>query len=94
MKEILDNAGLAAMLDPLSDTDKSEKIIRKSLSIPAKELMVVKNIRSILESRHICTTDSEILRIGLSCLNNLSEEELINEYSRLKKIQTGRPKKK
>ena len=69
-------------------------LIRRSYTIPLKELKYIEKIKEKALKKMIIWNDSEILRISLSIASELPFIALEKGFSKLEKVRVGRPIKK
>ena len=69
-------------------------LIRRSYTIPLKELKYIEKIKEKALKKMIIWNDSEILRISLSIASELPFIALEEGFSKLEKVRVGRPIKK
>jgi hypothetical protein len=75
-------------------TKSHTKVVRKTFSIPEKEIHLFEQIQDKALNKKVVLGESEVLRLGLLIVSELSDEELSLSARRLEKIPTGRPTKK
>lgn len=69
------------------------RVIRDSFSFPEDEYLRLKELKLRLGMLGLDAKKSEILRLGLSVLVQLSDDELSAAMLLLPKVKTGRPVK-
>jgi len=69
-------------------------LVRRSYTIPMKELKYIEKIKEKALKKMIIWNDSEILRISLSIASELPFIALEEGFSKLEKVRVGRPIKK
>ena len=69
-------------------------LIRRSYTIPTKELKYIEKIKEKALKKMIVWNDYEILRISLSIASELPFIALEEGFSKLEKVRVGRPIKK
>jgi hypothetical protein len=78
--------------DDISAQEAREKVVRKSAAITIKDLEILQLIKDNCLNHKIVLNDSEVIRLGLSLIAKLSEEDLIKASKEITKLPTGRPK--
>ncbi len=66
--------------------------IRKTFSIPVEELKNIELIKDKALNKKIILRDSEVIRMSLLMMIEVSEEDLIQIFGKMKILQKGRPK--
>lgn len=74
--------------------EKENKLVRKSYTIPVKELKYIEKIKEKALKKMLIWNDSEVLRISLSIASELPFIALEEGFSKLEKVRVGRPIKK
>jgi hypothetical protein len=72
---------------------KKEKLVRDSFTIPESEYVVLSSVKKACLEASIEVKKSELLRVAIGQLSQMSIPKLSNALNNLQKIQTGRPKK-
>lgn len=67
------------------------KVVREAFTIPEGEHGQIEEVRSRLLGLAVAVSKSEILRAGLSLLNQLDDQELVAAVEKLDRVKTGRP---
>ncbi len=68
------------------------KVVRDSFTMPQTDYELITALKKRSLESGIQTTKSEILRAGLSALNQMTEVEFVSRIEAVEKIKTGRPK--
>ncbi len=68
------------------------KVVRDSFTMPQTDYELITALKKRSLESGIQTTKSEILRAGLSALNQMTEVEFVSKIEAVEKIKTGRPK--
>ncbi len=68
------------------------KVVRDSFTMPQTDYELITALKKRSLESGIQTTKSEILRAGLSALNQMTEVEFVRKIEAVEKIKTGRPK--
>lgn len=68
------------------------KTIRDTFTLPEDDYVIIKHSRKRLLKQEISVTKSEIIRIGLKVLQEMSDKDLKDCYNLIKKVKIGRPK--
>jgi hypothetical protein len=68
------------------------KTIRDTFTLPEDDYTVINQCKKRFLKQEVSVTKSEIIRIGLKVLEQMSDEEMMNSYSLIRKIKIGRPK--
>ena len=68
------------------------KVIRDSFTIPGNEYESISLIKKRCMKSGISANKSEILRAGLSVLNDMPDRELARTFESLPRVKTGRPR--
>lgn len=92
----IENEGIAAMFDPGSVAEVSEvkkKVKVKSFSLTQDDLKVIDSIRSRLGNKLISLSESEVVRIALQSIFNMTDDDLLTRYKNIQKVPVGRPQK-
>jgi hypothetical protein len=74
--------------------DSDSKLVRKSYTIPLKELKHIEKIKEKALKKMIVWNDSEILRISLALASELPFIALEEVFSKLERVRIGRPIKR
>ena len=90
VKKII-QAQLAAV--QASPKEKKDKLIRDSFTIPESEYVVLSTVKKACLNAAIEVKKSELIRIALGQLGQMSIPKLSSALKGLTKIQSGRPKK-
>lgn len=69
------------------------RVIRKTFSMPESELSLIEQAKNKALNRRIVLGESEVLRIGLMMVSELSDDALEKISGRLEKMPLGRPPK-
>ena len=67
--------------------------VRDSFTFPTEDHELIQKIITRCLQRSVSVNKSETLRAALQLLHNLSDKELVEALSEIKKIKTGRPPK-
>lgn len=70
------------------------RVVRKTFSIPEKELDLINKIKDKALDRKIVLAESEVVRLGFIVLTELSGDDIESLSERLEKMPMGRPPKK
>lgn len=70
-----------------------QKSIRKSFSLTKTEIELILKIQDKALNKKVVLSDSEVARIGLLLLSELSDDDLASLSKRLEKTPLGRPVK-
>lgn len=73
---------------------KESQLVRRSYTIPIKELKHIEKIKEKALKKMLVWNDSEILRISLAIAYELPFIALEESFSRLEKVRVGRPVKR
>jgi len=76
------------------EKDKKPKLIRDSFTIPEDEYQVLVAAKKRIVKSGLEVRKTEIVRIGLALVGKASLAELKKQLGALKKLQSGRPKRK
>jgi len=76
------------------EKDKKPKLIRDSFTIPEDEYQVLVAAKKRIVKSGLEVRKTEIVRIGLALVGKASLAELKKHLGALKKLQSGRPKRK
>lgn len=68
------------------------KTKRDTFTIPENDYNIIDQCKKRFLKQEIIVTKSEIIRIGLKLLQDLSNEDLKKSYTLIDKIKIGRPK--
>jgi hypothetical protein len=90
VKKII-QAQLAAV--QASPKEKKDKLIRDSFTIPESEYVVLSSVKKACLNASIEVKKSELIRIAIGQLGQMSIPKLTSALKGLTKIQSGRPKK-
>jgi len=71
-----------------------QKLVRDSFTIPEAEYQILVNTKRLLTKSGVEVKKTELLRVGLFLIGNSSLSALKRQVSNLKKLKSGRPKKK
>jgi|SRR6185312_5567942 len=82
--------------EPVLEKEKKSmtRVIRKTFSIPEKELSLIEKIKNNALNNKLVLGESEVLRLGLLVISSFSSDELEKSARLLEKIPMGRPSKK
>jgi hypothetical protein len=94
-KKVIDKKAVIAKLEKTqaSPKAKKEKLIRDSFTIPESEYIVLSSVKKACLEASIEVKKSELFRIAIGQLSQMSLPKLSNALNSLQKISTGRPKK-
>jgi hypothetical protein len=94
-KKVIDKKAVIAKSEKpqASPKAKKEKLIRDSFTIPESEYVVLSSVKKACLGASIEVKKSELLRIAIGQLSQMSLPTLSDALNKLPKIQTGRPKK-
>lgn len=88
--ELVGSAELAAFLSP--EAARASRVVRVTVSMPKADSAIIPEImRRVALEGHFCTR-SEIVRIGLMALSEMSLEEFMAVVNGLEKVAPGRKK--
>lgn len=82
-----------AKKDKKEDQKESDKLVRDSFTIPAREYEAIEKLKKLYLENGIHMKKSEILRAGLLALSAMEIEDLKSVAERVERIKPGRPKK-
>ena len=75
---------------PLKDTS----VIKDAFTFPEEEYLLIEKCKKRILILGQAINKSEIMRLGLLCLDRLTDEELDKTRRLIQKVKTGRPKSK
>lgn len=70
---------------------KRKPVVRDTFSFPEEDYALIGTLRDRLMGAGVAATKSELLRLGLLTLAELSGPELAEAYARVRKLKPGRP---
>ncbi len=86
-----DTSHVNSIQQPRSTATK--QVVRKNFSLPIKECPLIDIIKDKALDRKVVLSDSEVLRLGLLVLSELSADDIRLLASGLEKMRMGKPKK-
>ena len=92
--EITPDAVAADAPKPRKDKSKKikeGKVIRDSFTIPVREYELIGALKKRCLGFGVAVKKSELLRVGLAQINQLSDEQLADAVSAIESVKTGRP---
>ena len=94
-KKVMDKKVAIAKLEKaqVSPKAKKEKLIRDSFTMPESEYVVLSTVKKACLNASIKVKKSELLRIAIGQLSQMSIPKLSQALSSLTKVQAGCPKK-
>lgn len=66
--------------------------VRATFSLPDSAITEIEDLRTELARRGVILNRSEVVRLGLTALRQLSEKELLRSVHELDRLKAGRPK--
>jgi hypothetical protein len=76
----------------IAQNTPTTKTIRDTFTLPEDDYAIIKHCRKRFLKQEVNVTKSEIIRIGLKVLEQMSDEEVGESYGLIRKIKIGRPK--
>ena len=70
----------------------TRKTIRDTFTLPEDDYAIIDLCKRRFLKQEISVTKSEIIRIGLKVLEQMSDKEVKESYGLIRKIKIGRPK--
>lgn len=76
------------------DDSIRESVIRKSCALTRQDMENIQKIKEKALNKRIVLSDSQVIRMGIQLMSDLSERRLVEESDRMPKLSAGRPKKR
>jgi len=80
-----------AVAPVVQELPKKERVIRDSFTLPSGDYELIAAVRQRCLNSAININKSEVIRVGLHALMEMSEEDLIELVNNLEKVKPGRP---
>lgn len=77
-----------------TEREKIEKVIRDTFTLPEKDYQLIDLIRERALKSSLVLSKSEVIRVGLLALKDMSQGGLIDVVKSLTKVKSGRPSAK
>lgn len=74
----------------MNDNVKKQTMIRDSFTCPAKDYEIIDKTRLRLARHGNIGNKAEVIRAGLIALDAMSDDDLIETFSRVEKLKPGR----
>lgn len=76
------------------ESGERKRVVRDSFTLPTEDYELIALLKQRCLDAAYSATKSEVIRAGLHALNEMSDQELIQVFSELTKVKTGRPSNK
>ena len=76
----------------ISQNTPTIKTIRDTFTLPEDDYAIINHCKKRFLKQEVSVTKSEIIRIGLKVLEQMSDKEMGESYGLIKNIKIGRPK--
>lgn len=75
-----------------SSLQPAKHAVRATFSLPASAIAEIEDLRTELAQRGVILNRSEVVRLGLIALRQLSDSECLRSVDELDRLKAGRPK--